>query len=424
MKKKWLALIRGNKWTVAKVAVGKKQKGKTNIKVFSIKEYEIEKKLNDDSENKDVSSKETTIDKDKKSNQKVNNLKIWLKKQKVPLKNMSVAVSCLGVITRIITLPEMPSKDLDKLLTTQIEQYFTLNTNDYLIDYRIVKRFKDNGQAKMDLLLAALPIEKWTEIWEMWSELGVNLKIVDIVPDCLARLYSRLSPSDSIFTKLKNGPNTADMVIIDLNQDRVEFVILDNGVFFLYSDMEVMLAELEEQIITKKLKDSDTVYDKVSLFKEEKMDNKQNTGQNTEQNLHSEGVGNLEQIQISKNEEAVAYENSQKTEQNIWNLEDLDFNKESNSEQIEEKTGLDINSKDIGDEEILGYIERLNKNLAIFSEKKEIYSDTADKSVNSIDVDKFQGEVNRSEAIPKIESEQEFVLADLFVPKEEIKEPL
>lgn len=231
-KTKWLAFTRGNRWVIAKVKVAQRNAA---LKILVLSEYEQDK------EEPPVS--------------KALQLRGWLKKKKVPLKKLDLAISCPGVITRMITLPMLSAKDLDSLLTEQVSQYFTVNIEDYLVDYRIVERLEEEGQKRLKVLVTALPKSQWEPMWKMWEEVGLEPKVVDLSSDCLARLYSRLNRK----TSMKNAEvPLKDLAIVDINSDGVQFLLLEHGVFFLYSDLEAELTELSKiEGETKILQDSE-----------------------------------------------------------------------------------------------------------------------------------------------------------------------
>lgn len=234
MKKKWVAFVRGNRWVVAKIKVAQR---KPALNILSLNEY--------------VEGAESPVS-------KVLQLRTWLKKKKVPLKKLEFTLSCQGVITRMITLPLLSAKDLEKLLTEQVAQYFTVNIEDYLVDYRVVEQVEEEGQKRLKVLVTALPKYHWEPMWSMWQEVGLEPKVVDLASDCLARLYGRLSRQT---LKKDSGELPKDLAIVDINSDGVEFLLLEHGVFFLYSDLETDMADLppkqEENPDLETLQDSE-----------------------------------------------------------------------------------------------------------------------------------------------------------------------
>lgn len=244
--KQWLAVVRGNHWVVAKVA-------RRNLKLDILRlsefhgqsEFELPNEQNLSSESELTVEESSQEEKSLASGKKADVLKTWLHKNHVPINKLRLAVSCPGVITRMVTLPLISNHDLDKLLTEQVEQYFTLNISDYVVDYRLLDRLVEDGELRQRVLLAALPKYQWEALWSEWEEIGFKPKVVDLAADGLARLYSKLSLNDLMKTKVESEASL-DLAIIDLNADRVEVILLEHGVFFLYSDIEVSLEVLDQ----------------------------------------------------------------------------------------------------------------------------------------------------------------------------------
>ncbi len=253
--KQWLAVVRGNHWVVAKVA-----RRRNNLDILRLSEFRAEPELEAEFEpepepehgqqqlgENDLVQKESLQEgKRSKGGKKSASLRAWLRANRVPLNRLRVAVSCPGVITRMITLPIMSVQDLDKLLTLHVDQYFTINISDYVVDYRVLERLIEDGEKRQKVLLAALPKYQWEALWSEWKDIGFKPKVVDLAADGLARLYSRLTPKGRSKTTTAELEATHDIAIIELSADRVEFILLEHGVFFLYSDLEVSLDDLDQ----------------------------------------------------------------------------------------------------------------------------------------------------------------------------------
>lgn len=257
--KQWLAVVRGNHWVVAKVARRKHNldilrlsefRHEPEPKVEAVSKFESEVVQEQFEQNVPVQKESSQEVKRSNSGEKAALLKEWLHKNGVPVNKLRIAVSCPGVITRMITLPLMSAQDLNKLLTEHVDQYFTLNISDYVIDYRVLERLIEDGEMRQRVLLAALPKFRWEALWSEWEAIGFIPEVVDLAADGLARLYSQLTQNG------KNKKNTAeletplDLAIVELSADRVEFILLEHGVLFLYSDLEVSLDELDQVALT------------------------------------------------------------------------------------------------------------------------------------------------------------------------------
>ena len=246
---KWLAVIQGNHWVVAKV-----KKVKAKLKILKIAEYtmemdsSVEASLNLLWDQEEKGFVKASSQQSKATDTSALSLRQWLQKEKVPLKRLNIAFSCQGVITRMITLPLMPVKDLNTLLTEQVDQYFTLNIEDYVVDYRIIDFFEEEGQKRQHVLLAALPKYQWEPFWNFLREAGIKPKAVDLSPDCLSRLYGLISIKTGKMDQKEQPLFIEDLAIIDLGRERIEFVLLEKGLFFLYSDLQLSLEDLRQTL--------------------------------------------------------------------------------------------------------------------------------------------------------------------------------
>ncbi|WP_206812698.1 type IV pilus biogenesis protein PilM [Paradesulfitobacterium ferrireducens] len=267
-RRKWVAVVRDDSWVIAKIA-----RSKNEIKLLKLKTCEIKQTNFDIGQIEQGTQSPINSDAD-------NILKSWLRQEKIPLTKLVIALSCPGVITRMITIPVLKPKELDKLMTEQVDQYFTLNIEDYIVDYRILEKVEEDGQERQRILLAALPKFQWGKYWLQWEKIGLKPRAVDLVADSLARLYGRLGSPTAIRGKKAEKPAivtdtskvkveigaaasenameeretgdhiSEDVAIIDLNSGRAEFMLLEHGVLFLYSDLELHLEEFADSVLS------------------------------------------------------------------------------------------------------------------------------------------------------------------------------
>ena len=253
----WLAVVRGKRWTLAKIV-----HRKLKVNILWLSEFRGESSIQETNGEQfgELLDNDTELDRNQETNAQsqdshVGQCRNWLLKQKVPLKKLRLAISCPGIIIRIITLPLMSSKDLKTLLTDRVDQYFTLNIADYLVDYRLVQNFKEDGQMRQRILLAAIPRYHWEQILKTFEEIGIKPKVVDLAADSLTRLYGKLSAQKVRAQVNGQSVQFKDIAVIDLEADRVEFILLEEGKFFLYSDLEVDLRALDGLVLPKESKE-------------------------------------------------------------------------------------------------------------------------------------------------------------------------
>ncbi len=226
MRKQWLAVVNENDIIVAHIGVKKNN----TIKILFLDSIKPDENL--------------TGGLPLSNDYYFRQIKHWFINKKIPYQKLKLAVSSLGLVTRVISLPQMPGSDLEKLVTNHIDQYFTINVNNYIIDYKIVNKYRENDRLMINVLLAALPKQRMEKIWSLCQYLGFEPEVIDLSADCIARIYSKLT----LKTKI-----SSDMAIISLYKDKIEFLLLDKGVFFLYSDMEIDIQAVENYLENNKL---------------------------------------------------------------------------------------------------------------------------------------------------------------------------
>lgn len=284
IKGKWLALVRDEHWYIMKVA-----RSKNYMKIMRVADIDLSQTKVEDGVSLDPQLTGERVEPEKEKSlvleESARRLQHWLKKEKMRNKELSITFTCEGVITRIIVLPHLSRKDLNKLLTEQVDQYFSMNIEDYLVDFRILENFIEDGQPRIRVLLAAIPKEQWENFWTICQGAQLRPQVVELAADSIARVYiwSALSSKQgqkylkrgdlgikskqsmltqlskvledklpaSLQTKLtlpknrivQKKPNTQetieDMVIVSLNKGRTEIVLLENGISFLYSDFKL-----------------------------------------------------------------------------------------------------------------------------------------------------------------------------------------
>jgi len=236
----WVASVQDECWTVARVA---KKRG--TLKVLQVFRMPSETAVAD-RELPQSPAPESLALAAPEAAPIQQNFKAWCRSHRIPIKHLRIAVSCPGVISRVITLPRLKARDLEILLAQNTDQYFTINLADYLVDYRVLESFAEDGQERQKILLVALPKLHWQKVWTACAGAGVKPKMADLAADCLARLYGTLSlqaADKTASTSVSAGRNLGlpDLAIVHLGLDRTEFVLLEHGVFFLYADVDTGL---------------------------------------------------------------------------------------------------------------------------------------------------------------------------------------
>lgn len=135
-------------------------------------------------------------------------------------KKIELILSLEEIITRIIEIPQLKKVDLDKYINNNISEYFTVNIDEFLFDYRIIRSKTEDKKVKFTVLIAAVPREKIEEINNFIEDCGLEVDRISIYPDLLNNVFNSVN---------KN------YMVLDVDTFKTNITIIDNGEIFVYS---------------------------------------------------------------------------------------------------------------------------------------------------------------------------------------------
>lgn len=158
--------------------------------------------------------------------------KVFLKKNKMINKKAIAIVSLDGVITRLVEVPLMKKKDIESFIKNNIDEYFTVNMNEYYYDYKIVEMEKDKIK-KFHVLLVVIPKVKLNDISSFIKSSGLDIERITIYPDCIGDLF--------------NSREEENVAIVDFIRGRINVTILDGDKIFLHSNFPIEMVDNMEE---------------------------------------------------------------------------------------------------------------------------------------------------------------------------------
>ncbi|WP_243124414.1 hypothetical protein [Clostridium sp. AWRP] len=132
-----------------------------------------------------------------------------------------------SIITRIIETPVMNKKELAGFIKNNIEEYFSVNMNEYLYDYEVISL---TNKDKMTIMLAVVPRIKLKQVLDFIKYCGLVPQSIGIYPDSVSNLFL--------------DEDYCSIAVIDANVEKTTLTILDKGKIFLYSNI---LNETEDE---------------------------------------------------------------------------------------------------------------------------------------------------------------------------------
>lgn len=157
-------------------------------------------------------------------------MKNLLKNCHIKGKKVKVILSIDGLITRLVELPYLKLNDLRSYVKNNIEQYFTVNMDDYFFDFKIVEIIKKEKNF-LNVLLVAVPKDRFKDIAEFVKTIGLSLVSVSIYPECVSNLFRNYS--------------NKSIAVLDAGNKKSSITVLDNGKLFVYSPLSIDLSEEE-----------------------------------------------------------------------------------------------------------------------------------------------------------------------------------
>lgn len=140
----------------------------------------------------------------------------------IKTKNVVTALPQDQVFTRIITLPNLSENELSSALKWEAEQYVPIPLEEVTLAHQVVGQIKEDGKAKMEVLLVAAPnrlIEKTVEILRV-----AGLRTVGLETEMTAIARSLVST------------DSESIMIVDLGAMATDFAIVEGGkVVFVHS---------------------------------------------------------------------------------------------------------------------------------------------------------------------------------------------
>jgi type IV pilus assembly protein PilM len=139
-----------------------------------------------------------------------------LKKMKVTTKNVIVSIPNAGVITREITLPDVPEKQLSKLIEMEIPHHILVDLKEYTVDYKVLdKRPNQQGVIQYVVFLVAAPLRVVDSHIKLMAACGMDVKKVDFYGNSLSKLigYENPAQKNETMAVLDIGNNKTDVSI-------------------------------------------------------------------------------------------------------------------------------------------------------------------------------------------------------------------
>ena len=149
-----------------------------------------------------------------------------LSENEVQVKNVICTIESTDIINRELIVPVIDHEDMMDMITYEIGQYLPIDISSYVLQYKIIREFEDEGVKKYELIVAALPQTIAESMHKLLTDAGLNPIAMDINSNCIDKLFDG---ETSINSHFRIDDKTA--AFLDMGYNSINVVILEKGVY-------------------------------------------------------------------------------------------------------------------------------------------------------------------------------------------------
>lgn len=132
-----------------------------------------------------------------------------------------------SIINRIVEIPWVKGKEIDDLIKYEVEQYLSLDIEEYIIKHKIIDEFYRDEVKMMRASIAVYPKSVAKLYWDLLKELKLTPVALDLNSNSINKLFTSKSNIE-INSKHYNTDDT--IVVIDFGHKQIELNIISKGI--------------------------------------------------------------------------------------------------------------------------------------------------------------------------------------------------
>lgn len=141
-------------------------------------------------------------------------------------KRVISVISSSALLTREVNIPKMNESDIEKYISLDSQQYFPVNLDDYILDFKVLEEVSGVKGPELMVFLVAVPQNIVNDYMKLFNKLKLDIEAIDIAPNALSKLAKAISVN-KITSKKEDNMTTA---VIDLGAETTTVTIVENGV--------------------------------------------------------------------------------------------------------------------------------------------------------------------------------------------------
>ena len=208
LEKTWLAMVKDSTWTMALLETTSSKMTVTAFREFNMPFFQ--------DPDFDVAA-----------------IKEWMDRFATGPSRLKIAMDSAAILTDFVDFPRVSGKTLERHFKDNVSNYFDCNKDDYVVNFKVAGFFKQNGLERVRILLAALPKDLLTRIYQIVGHLGIELSSLNIACECFMRLFEEMDPQRSW-----------NMVVVSLDSVVGHVFLVEKGEVVSYATVDVALNQL------------------------------------------------------------------------------------------------------------------------------------------------------------------------------------
>jgi len=165
-----------------------------------------------------------------------------LNSKNIKCKNVRMGIKGQDIITRHIEMPLLSDKQLKQAVKLDIQQYLSMDPNDYVIDSKKINKIETKEKKAYNVLLVAAPKRKIDNYFFIADKLGLKVEAIDLLSNSVVRFFDMKD-----INKVNNDMKKCT-AMIDIGYESTLITIIEDGKLFFerelgsgIQDIDIML---------------------------------------------------------------------------------------------------------------------------------------------------------------------------------------
>lgn len=142
---------------------------------------------------------------------KYNLLRYAIKIKAHKVKKAVLCLNTMDVIVKSGRVPKVDGKDLDAIMSLEIDELISLDREEYTFSYEVMKEVEEEGESFLDLALAGVETREVNKLIKIFEENNIKLECIDILPASYSRVLKEIEYNDIMIVNTGEHSTSIDI---------------------------------------------------------------------------------------------------------------------------------------------------------------------------------------------------------------------